>query len=190
MFVGLHSHRHSRTLQAFGTRRRSLDLAPSSTRSAGPPEIPEKPQSFLRSRPAASQNAEVQKFLKELAEAREAREREARGRGGFVSGARRGATGGVGRKSERTRKGCCNSYRFLQVALAMALLSLALVTFLAVFHNSAAPPVDASSDGKEVNELVLAFHTSRVGYSFYRRFFFPSSIISLQIPLSIKQRNS
>lgn len=103
------------------------DLASTSPRSAVPPEKPSKhAASGVRFRGATKSPEE---FSKELAELR----------------ARYSQRDRSGVKSERGGR-----LGFRHLALAMALLSLALVTLLAVFHSTASPPVEAAPPGKEV----------------------------------------
>ena len=55
-------------------------------------------------------------------------------------------------KAVKSERGCCESVEALHLGLAMALLSLALVTLLAVFHSTASPPVEAATKGREVRD--------------------------------------
>lgn len=117
------------------TRR---DLAPASPWTAVPPEHSPKHSPGLRFRASGASglatSAERDRYLKALARDRASRlyQRNPRAR------------------SVKAERGCCESVGALQLGLAMALLSLALVTLLAVFHSTASPPVEAATKGKEV----------------------------------------
>lgn len=114
----------------------AADLAPTSPRESflSSEEIG-SPGSGARSRSVAEAQRRQLEFVKWLAEDR------ARAPPRFTEWSPRAAD------SESSWFG---SVGFLQLALAMAFLSLALVGLLAIFHSTAAPPVEAAVQGKEV----------------------------------------
>ncbi|KAG0581446.1 hypothetical protein KC19_4G252500 [Ceratodon purpureus] len=107
------------------------DLAPTSPRSAVPPA---RPPGFRYRASGFANSAEGNANLKEVAGARASR---VYGRNSRP-------------RSVKAERGCWESVGALHVGLAMALLSLALVTLLAVFHATATSPVEAATKGKEV----------------------------------------
>lgn len=110
------------------------DLAPSSPRSAVAPE--EEPKSGVRFRGGAIPGKRSEEVLKELQALYARRERESRARPEIVKPTSEQGGGGLGVR---------------HLLLAMALLSIALVSLLVVFQSSGSPSVEAAaSQGKEV----------------------------------------
>lgn len=120
--------------------KRATELAPSSPRSALPPEVSSKNPAGLHFRTTGgtigARNSDVENeiLLKKLAEAR----------------ASRRYGNNTGPRSSKSESGCFQSAGFLQLCVAMALISLALVVLLALLHPSFSPSVEGASNGKEV----------------------------------------
>lgn len=120
----------------------SGDLAPSSPRSA----VASEESTGVRFRGGAIPAKSSEEVLKELQQLWSRREREIRERNPSPV-----KPPVVPVKPERGEGG---GFGVRHLFLAMALLSIALVTLLAVFHSSATPPVDAAaSQGKQVRSI-------------------------------------
>lgn len=128
----------------------SGDLAPSSPRSA----VASEESTGVRFRGGAIPAKSPEEVLKELQQLW-SREREIRERNPERPVVKPPV---VPAKPERGGAGFGVRHLFL----AMALLSIALVTLLAVFHSSATPPVDAAaSQGKQVRSIARSHHLMR-----------------------------
>ena len=121
----------------------ALELASTSNRSVGPPETATKPlPSSLRARSTAARKPAIEEFERELARIRAERQ------SSFKNSIQKG-----GKSSGKLSS---TSVFFIQVGVAMALISIILVCSLVIFHNSASLPVEAATKGNEVKKRFIS----------------------------------